>query len=108
MGHLSLYAINARNVLVADFIEKKKAAALFPPFFTLTITANTIKHFQLNINIVIGDTNDVCTYCGLFILFGTSIFLTRVYPEFVSVIKTALIVNDDLNCYGCTNNNFHF
>lgn len=39
---------------------------------------------------------------GLFILFEASILLTKVY------IKATVINNNNLDCYGHTNNSFHF
>lgn len=88
----SICAINARNVLVADFAQKKEAVASFPPLLTNISTRNTIKKFQSHINTVIADINDICACCGLCILFGTGTLLTIVYPKFVSAIKAAVIV----------------
>lgn len=52
--------------------------------------------------------NNVCTCCNLFILFGTSILLTKIHSEFILVIEAAIIVNDDLNYCGRADNRFHF
>lgn len=41
--HSSVHAINTKNILVTDFIEKKKNAALFPPLVTDTSTCNIVK-----------------------------------------------------------------
>lgn len=41
--HLSICAINVRNVLVADFAQRKEAAILFPLFLTDISTCNAIK-----------------------------------------------------------------
>lgn len=68
-----------KNLLVMDFAEKKKVAALFPPFFIDMSTSNSVKWFQLYINNMIVNTNDVYTYCSLFILFETGTLLTKVY-----------------------------
>ncbi len=67
-----------------------------------------MKQFQSRINNVIADTNDVCVCCSLFIPFGTGTLLTKVHPEFVSAIKAAVIVYDDLDCCGYTDNSSHF
>lgn len=32
---------------------------------------------------MIMDRNNICLYSGLFILFGTDILVTKLYPEFV-------------------------
>lgn len=95
-------------MLVADFAQRKEAAASFPPLLTDTSTRNAITQFQSHINTVIADTNDVCACCGLLIVFGTGSLLTRLYPEFVSAIKVGVIVEDDLDCCGCTDNGFQF
>ncbi len=105
---MSLHVINAKNVLVADCAERKKVAVSFPPLLTDTSTRNVVKQFQSHINNVIADTNDVCTCCGLFIPFGTGTLLTKIHPEFVSAIEVAVIVDDDLDYCGRTDNSSHF
>lgn len=54
------------------------------------------------------DINDVCTCYGSFILFGTDILLTKVHLEFVLAIKVIVIVDDDLDRCGRTDNSSHF
>lgn len=95
-------------MLVADFIQKKEAATSFLLLLTNTSTQNAITQFLLYINILIADTNDVCAYCGIVIVFGTGFLLTRVYPEFVSAIKADIILKVDLDCCGYTNNDYQF
>lgn len=95
-------------MLVADFALRKQAAASFPPLLTDTSTRNAMNQFQSHINNVIADTNDVCTCYGLFIPFGTGTLLTKAHPEFVSAIEAAVIVDDDLDCCGRTDNGSHF
>ncbi len=104
----SIYAINARNVLVADFAKKKKIAASFPPLLTDTSTCNAMKQFQSHTNNVIADTNDVCTCCGLFIPFGTGTLMTKVHPEFILAIKVAVIVDNDFDYCGRIDNSSYF
>lgn len=57
---------------------------------------------------MIADTNDVFACYGLYILFQGGIMLIRVYLEFVSVIKVAVIIKDDLDYYGYTDNSSYF
>lgn len=83
----SIYAINIRNILVADFAKRKKAIALFPLLLTDMSTYNVMKQFQSHINNMIKDTNNVYTCCSSFIPFGTDVLLTKVYLEFVLAIK---------------------
>ncbi len=97
-----------KNVLITDFTERKKAAALFPFLLTNTSTHNVVKQFQSYINNVIADINDICACCGLFILFVTGTLLIKANPEFVLAIKAAVIVDDDLDNCGRTDNNSHF
>lgn len=52
--------------------------------------------------------NGVYACYSLFIPFGTGIFLTKGYPEFVLAIQAAVIVNDDLDYCRSTNNRSHF
>lgn len=104
----SVRAINARNMLVADFAQRKEAVASFPLLLTDTSTRNAITQFQSHINTVIADTNNVCACYGLLIVFGTGSLLTRLYPEFVSAIEAGVIVEDDLDCCGYTDNGFQF
>lgn len=105
---MSIYAINKKNILVADFAGKKKATILFPSLFTDTSIHNVVKQFQLHINIMIVDKNNVCVCYNWFILFRTCILLTKVHPEFVLAIQVAVIVDDDLDCYRYINNSSHF
>lgn len=105
---MNVYTINVKNVLVANFAENKKAAILFPLLLTDTSTYNAIKQFQLDINNVIIDTNDVCACCSLFTLAATGTLLTRVYSEFVSAIEAGIIVNDYFDNCGHIDTNPHF
>lgn len=57
---------------------------------------------------MIADTNDVCICCDLYILFEANMLLTRVYLKFISTIKTAVIVKDNLNYYKYTDNSSYF
>lgn len=95
-------------MLVADFAQRKEATTSFPPLLTDTSTQNAITQFQSHIYIVIVDTNDVYAYCGLLIVFETGSLLTRVYPEFVSAIEASVIVKNDLDYCGYTDNGFQF
>lgn len=105
---MSVYIIKVRNVLVGDFAKKKKAATLFLPLLTDTSIRNAVKQFQSHIKNVIADTNDVYACCSLFMSLETSTLLTKVYPEFVSAIEAAIIVNDNFNCCGRTDYSSHF
>ena len=51
-------------MLIADFAQKKEAAVLFPLLSTDTSTQNFITQFQLRINSMIIDTNNVCACYG--------------------------------------------
>ena len=62
----------------------------------------------MDIHTVIADTSNIYVYCGLFILFEAGILLTKIYPEFVSTREAAVIVKDDFDCCGRTDNGFHF
>lgn len=62
----------------------------------------------MHINTVIADTNDVYAYYGLLVVFGTGFLPTRVYPDFVSVIEENVIVEDNLDYCGYTDNGFQF
>lgn len=95
---LGVNAIDARNVLVADFAQRKETAVSFPLSLTDTSTPDAIRQFQSHIDNEIAGTNDVCICCGLFIPFGACTILTGVYPNFVSAIEAAIIVKDDLGC----------
>lgn len=57
---------------------------------------------------MIVDTNNVCTYCGLYILFEVKILLTRVHLELIFAIKAAIIIEDDFDYCGYINNGSHF
>lgn len=94
-------------MLIADFAQKKVAIALFPSLLNDTFTHNVIKQFQLYINNVIANINDVCAYCGLFIPLGASILPTKVYLDFVLAIKAIIIGDDNLNYCRHINNGFH-
>lgn len=92
---MNVYIINAKNILVINFAETKIAAILFLFLFTNMTTCNTIKQFQLHINNIIVDINDVCTYCNLFILLGTNsllIILTFVEVLIIVLISVILII----------------
>lgn len=84
-------------MLVTDFAWKKKAIALFSSLLTNIFTYNAIKQFQLHINNVIIDINNIYTYYGLFILFEASILLTKIYLNFVLAIEALIIIDDDLD-----------
>lgn len=108
MEYLSIHTINIKNVLVTDFVSKKKATTLFLFLITDTSTSNAMKQFQLHINNIIVDINNVYIYFNLFILFEMSILLTKVHSGFVQVIKAAIIANNNPNYYKRTNNSFYF
>lgn len=57
---------------------------------------------------MITEENDICAYCDLLIVFGMGFLLTKVYPEFISTIKTDVIVEDNLNYCGYIDNSFQF
>lgn len=67
-----------------------------------------MKQFQLHINNVIADTNDVYACYSLFIPFGIGILLTKIHLEFVSAMEAAIIVDDDLDYCGHNDNSSHF
>ena len=104
----SVHAINAKNMLVANFAKRKEAAASFLPLLTDTSTWNAITQFESHIKTVIADTYDVCACYGLFIVFRTGFLLTRVHPEFISAIKAGVIVKDDFDYCKCTDKGFQF
>lgn len=54
------------------------------------------------------DIYDLYVCCDSYILFLTVILLIRIYPEFISFIKIAIIVEENLVYYGPVNNIFHF
>lgn len=54
------------------------------------------------------DTNDVYIYCDLFIEFKASTKLSRVYQNFVSIIKTTIIVNNNFDYFKRIDNGSHF
>lgn len=95
-------------MLVADFAQKKQAAILFSPLLTNISTHNIIKQFQSYINIVIINTNDVYTCYDLCILFRVGTLLTGVHQEFLSATKAAIIIKDDVDCCGYTDNSSYF
>lgn len=53
------------------------------------------------------DTNNICIYSNLF-FFGANILPTKVHSEFISTIKTTVIVDNDLDYDKHTNNSFYF
>lgn len=53
------------------------------------------------------DRNIICICYNLCILFEASILLMKVYPKFLSVMKAAIIVKNNFDYYGNTNNNFY-
>lgn len=57
---------------------------------------------------MITDKNNICIYCSLLIVFETGFLLTRIYLKFISAIEANLIVENDLNYCGYTNNSFQF
>lgn len=57
---------------------------------------------------MIADRNDICTCCSLYIPLRVSTLLIKVHPEFVSTIKAAVIVGDNLDCCRYTDNGSHF
>lgn len=95
-------------MLIADFICKKEAVISFSPMFNNILAYNAMKQFQLHINNMIADTNNICTHCNLFMRFGAKILLTKVYSDFVSIIKAAVMVNNDFIHCKYIDNNFHF
>ena len=73
-----------------------------------TSTHNAIKQFQLYIDIVIANSDNVYTCYDLFILFKTDTILTKIYPDFISAIKTAIIDKDNLKYCRHINAGSHF
>lgn len=61
----------------------------------------------MHINNVIANTNNVCVYCNLFILFRAGKLLTKVHLDFVLAIKTTIKVINNLICYGYNDNSSH-
>lgn len=57
---------------------------------------------------MITNMNNVCTCYALFIPFRLDTLLTRVYLEFVSTIKAAVIVKNNLDYCRYINNSSHF
>lgn len=57
---------------------------------------------------MIADTNDVYTCCNLFIPFGIGTLLTKIHPKFVLATEAAIIIDNDLDYRGHTDNNSHF
>ena len=101
-------ATDARNVLIAGFAQREDAAALFPTSLTDTSTRDAVRRFQLHIDTVITNTNDVCVSCGLFISFGAGTVLTKVHPVFTFAVEAAIIIKDEFDCYGYSDAGFHF
>lgn len=105
---MGIYTINVQNLLVADFIEKKKTPILFLFLLIDMSIFNAMKKFYLYINNMVIDTNNVCIYYILYILFRINTLLIKLYPDFILVIKAAIIFDHDLNYCKRTNNNSHF
>ena len=105
---MSVHVINMRNILVTNFIKKKKAAVSLLFLLTDMSIYNILKLFQLHINNVIADINNIYAYYSLFILFRISTLFTKVYLKFVLAIEATVIIDNDLNYYKCTNNSSHF
>lgn len=105
---LAINSTYAKNMLVADFAQKKEAATSFSPLLIDTSTHDAIRQFQSHIDNVIASTNDICACCDLFILFGAYTMLTRIHPDFISTIKTAVIVQDHLDYFKHVDAGFHF
>lgn len=57
---------------------------------------------------MIMDTNNICAYYGLFILFEASTLLIKVYSNFILAIKATIIVNNNLDYFEHIINIFHF
>lgn len=57
---------------------------------------------------MITDTNNIRTYCSLFIPFRADTILTKVYLDFIFAIKIAIIVKDDLDYYRYFDSSSHF
>lgn len=57
---------------------------------------------------MITNTNNVYIYFNIFILFEVDTLLTRVYLEFVSIIKVAIIVYNYFGYYKYIDNSSHF
>lgn len=62
----------------------------------------------MHINIIITNTNDIYTCFILYISFRTGTLLIRVYPDFISIIKAVVIIEDNLDCCRYIDNDFHF
>lgn len=54
------------------------------------------------------DTNNICIYYSLFILFVVDIFLIEIYLKFVLAIKTIFIINNNLDYCKHINNSSYF
>lgn len=57
---------------------------------------------------MIVDTNKFYTHGSLFVMFETGTLLIKVHPEFLSVIKAAVIIDDNLDYCQLTDNISHF
>ncbi len=97
-----------KECISCGFCREEKSWYIVSSLITNTSTCNVVKQFQSYINNVIADTNDVCTCCGLFIPFGMDTLPTKVHLELVLAIEAAIIVDDDLDCWGHTDNSSHF
>lgn len=62
----------------------------------------------MHINNVIANTNNVYVYYNLLIFFVADILLTKIYLKFLLAIKTAIIVNNNLDYYRYINNSSYF
>lgn len=59
--------INAKQILIDDFNQRKDAASTFPPKLTASTTRAVVKQFQSHLVEVASNVEYVCTSCGLFI-----------------------------------------
>lgn len=105
---LKYLCYQSKNLLGADFLKKNNTTVSFC-FISINMSiCNIIKQFQLYINNVIIDTNNVYAYYGFFILFKADTLLTKIYIELVLAIKVMVIINLYFEYYGNNKNNFHF
>lgn len=89
-------------------MSKKKATILFPLLLINISIGDIIKQFELYINTVIINTNNIYIYFSLFILFKAGTILIKIYPNFIFVIKTTIIIKDNLDYYKRINIDSHF
>ncbi len=57
---------------------------------------------------MIPETNDVYAFFSSFIPFGAGNLLTKIHLEIIFTIKAAVIVKDDLDHCGYSDNSFNF